>query len=802
MIRNYFKIALRNLKKYKQFSLINILGLSFAIAVALSLLLYVNDELSYDQFHPEASQIYRITMHTQIQEKDFNSAWTPSFIGSRMAEEMAEIKESATLYKHFKGYSIRKGDEEIALEDVYYASPNFFDFFGFELKYGTAVDVLSEPRNIVLHEKLANKLFPGESIMGKTIETTSGTMKITGLIADKDYQSHFTPMVVSSIIGRWDIKDLSTSTNLDAAYYNYVKVANDAVLDLTKIDQHKNRYFNEWISQEQSRQESFRAEATTLQFQNIRDIHLNSNIEFEMEANGDQSTVMIFAFIASLILLVASINYTNLASARYLERMKELGIRKVLGSLRRQLAMQYFVESLVITGISATMGWIMVQFTLPTFNDLSGKSLQISQLFTFEVLLGFILIILLCSLLSSIYPSLFISGIKPISVFKLAGSGTGKGSGFRKAMLLLQIVTSGILLVFTFVVFQQLQYMQNRDLGFQQEQVMVLEVKAREARAKLPILKQELLKLSAIAQVGLSGQVPGSDNLKTEPFGFEDNDGSFAEILTNYMFTGPDIVPTLGLHFEAGVNFNPDNGGANRGQEVIVNETLVKSMNWKEPIGKKVKLPIGEATVVGVVNDFHLKSMHQKIAPLTMIYLDNWAEAALIKLQTDQLSSTIAEVEQVYKSVLGNIAFDYSFLDERFARQYQADQRNAKIFVLFSILTLIIAGMGLLGLVGFSLARRVKEISIRRVFGANSGQMILLLFREYALVLLVGVAIIVPVGNYLIVEWLMNFPYRMEIDPFHFALPIAGLLIFTTLIIVARSYSTSRTNPANVLKEE
>ena len=802
MIRNYIKIALRNLRKYRQFSIINIFGLCFAIAVALCLFLYVNDELSYDRFHPQASQLYRVTMQTQFQEKEFNSAWTPAFIGSRMQADLSDIEDYATLYKHFKGYAINKGNEEIAINDVYYASPNFFSFFGFELKYGNPRTVLSDGNNIVLHERLANQLFQGESIIGNTIETSDGTKKIVGIIEDSDQNSHFTPMVVTSIIGRWGTKDLATAVNLDAAYYNYVKLSGDSPADVKQVNEAAYRYFREWFNADPSRKDSFGEESITLHLQNIRDIHLDSNLEFEMEANGSRATVIVFSIVAVLILIIASINYTNLASARYLERIKELGIRKVLGSMRRQLAVQYFTESLVITSISAVAGWLIVQFALPLFNDLSGKELSISQIFEAKIVLIFMLMILACSLLSSIYPALVISNIKPVNIFKFNGSGIGKDNRFRKTMLVIQVAASGILLIFTFVIYQQLRFMQKGDLGFDKEQVMVLEVKAREARSKLPTLKQELLKHAAVVDVSLTGQIPGSENLKTEPFGFEKIEGGFNELLTNYMFSGPDLVSTLGIPILKGQNFNPENSGANRGQEVLVNETLVDAMNWDDPIGRKVKLPIGEAKVVGVIKDFHLKSLHHNIEPLTIIYLDNWAEALLVKVNTNNLGRTINDIEKSYKEMLGSYAFDYSFLDDRFARQYEADQQNARLFVLFSLLTVIISGMGLLGLIGFTLTRRSKEISIRRVFGASYWQVVQLLFREYGRIIIIGLFIAIPVGNYFIKDWLINFSYRLELSWIHFALPITVLILLTVSIIGLRSYSTIKINPTDNLKDE
>jgi putative ABC transport system permease protein len=252
----------------------------------------------------------------------------------------------------------------------------------------------------------------------------------------------------------------------------------------------------------------------------------------------------------------------------------------------------------------------------------------------------------------------------------------------------------------------------------------------------------------------------------------------------------------------AGQNFNSQKGGANRGQEVIVNETLVKAMNWKNPIGKKVKIPIGEAKIVGVISNFHLKSMHHKIEPLTIIYLDNWADALLVKISTEDLSQTISDIEKTFKDVLGMSVFEYSFLDDRFATQYKADQQEANLFMLFSILTLIISGLGLLGLIGFSLARRSKEIIIRRVFGASYYQILRLLFKEYGQIIIIGLLIVIPLSNYLIKDWLINFPYRLELSITHFAIPMVGLALFVVAIILLRSYSTTKVNPAKVLQEE
>lgn len=802
MIRNYIKIACRNLKKHQQFSLINILGLSMALTVSLAILLYVDDELSYDGFHPDADQLYRITMNTKVAEKDFHSAWTPPFIAARMKDDLPEVENYVTLYKHFKGFSIKKDNEEIAINDVYYSSPNFFEVFGLELKFGNPKNVLANPENIVLSEELAKMLFPGEPIMGKIIETTNGPKKITGIISKTNHNSHFHPAIITSIVGHWNIKELASALNFDASFYNYIVLSKDSRISQKKMTQIADVYSRLWLNADENRRNSFGNQKIEFELQQIQDIHLESNLEFEMEANGNKSIVQIFLLVSILILIVASINYTNLASARYLERIKELGIRKVLGSTRWQLATQFFIESFIITFLAALLAVITVQLLLPAFNSLSGKALAFEEIFQLRIMVGLLIIVFGCAFISSIYPTIFISNIKAISIFHVNNSGMGKGNRFRKIMLVMQISASGILMIFTLVLIHQLRFMQNYDLGFHDDQVIVVEVKTRDARTKIPALKNELQKLKDVKSVGLTGQIPGDENLKTEPFGFESNEGAIVEMLTNYMFSGPDIVSSLGLQVNKGSNFNPEKGGANRGQEVLVNQTLVNAMNWQDPIGKKVNLPIGEAWVVGVINDFHLKSLHHKIEPLTIIYLDNWAEVLLIKVNTNDLSQMIKSIEEIHDQVLPNTTFEFSFLNDTFSQQYKSDRQQASLFTVFSIITIIIAAMGLMGLVGFSLVRRSKEISIRRVFGANYVQVIFLLFKEYGGIMLVGFLIVVPVANYLIKEWLLTFPYKIDLSPVHFIVPILSLVVLISLIIISRSYSTARKNPSRVLKDE
>jgi len=802
MIHNFIKIAIRNLKKHRQFSLINIVGLSIALAVVISIFLFVQDELSYDRNHPYANRLYRISMNTQFAEKEFHSAWSPPFLGARLQSEVAEIENFATLYKHFKGYSIKKDNEEIPVSDVYYASPYFFHVFGFKLKSGNKYNALSDLNSIVLSEQLADRIFPGESLIGKTIETTEGSKTVTGIISNSNENTHFHPQVITPLIGHWEINDLATAINHDAAFYNYILLSKENSLNEAFLNLITEAYFREWINADESRKHDFGNQKIELQLQNVRDIHLNSNLQFEMEPNGNKITVIIISFVAVVVMIVACINYMILASARYMERIKEQGIRKVLGSGRRQLALQYFTESLMITLISTVIALIIVQLFMPFINSLSGKILVFSQFIQFKNIAILSLIVMGCAILSSIYPAAFISNIKTINIFKLNSPGIGKGSGLRKAFLVTQIAVSGILLMFTFVVFQQFRYMQHHELGFQQDQVMVIEVKTREARAKIPALKNEFLKLSSIISIGLTGQVPGGENLKTEPIGFESNEGGFAEILTNYMFTGPDIISALGLRIVEGSNFNPEIGEANRGQEVLVNQTMVKAMNWKNPIGKKVKLPIGEAKVVGVVNDFHLRSLHYNVQPLTIIYLDNWAEALLVKTSTENLTNTIRSMKQIYNHIMEGSVFEYSFLDDHFARQYKSDRQLSQLFILFSFLTIFIALMGLVGLIGFSMIRRSKEISIRRVFGANSGNIIFLLSREYGLIILIGLLIAIPVANYLIKDWLSDFPYKIDLSFIYFGIPSVAISLFAAFIMLIRISIASKANPADLLRDE
>jgi putative ABC transport system permease protein len=437
MIHSYFKIALRTLKKHKQFSIINIFGLSMALIVAICIMLYVEDEMSYDRFHPNAEQLYRVTMETRFSEKDFHTAWTPPFIAARMKEELPAVENYATLYKHFKGFSIKKENEEISIEDVYYSSPNFFEVFGFRLKYGNPKTALAHPDNIVLSEELIDKLFPGETVMGTTIETINGPKKVTGIMAENDHNSHFHPSVLTSIIGHWDIEELSTAVNFDATFYNYIVLSPGSKIPSGKMSELTERYARSWINADQQRKEQFGDQPIKFQLQNVRDIHLESNLEFEMETNGDKATVRLFMLVAILIVIVASVNYTNLASTRYLERMKELGIRKVLGSQRWQLIMQFFTESLIITFASVLIALLFLQLMLPVFNSIAGKSFDFHQLSEFKIMAGIGILTFGCALLSTIYPAFFISNIKAISIFQVNSAGIGKGNRFRRMILIL-----------------------------------------------------------------------------------------------------------------------------------------------------------------------------------------------------------------------------------------------------------------------------------------------------------------------------------------------------------------------------
>jgi putative ABC transport system permease protein len=794
MIKNLLLTALRNFKKDKWYSLLNVLGLTIGITFSLFLIFYVTDELSYDKHHKNAGRIYRI--NTYIQEKDKNTDWTLTQLpfGPQVKKDYPEVEEMVRLMNRERTL-FKNGENSFYETKVYYADSTIFKVFTHRFVEGNAGSALQAPFDIVITKSLATKYFGKNTpAVGKTLRSVYDTYKVTGVIEDVPKNSHI----------RYDML-IALSTQLRGNFqpnwgsffiYTYVLLKpNTSIAGFNKKLDAVYKAFVEPVFKPYN--VSMRYDA-----QNITNIHLHSNLQYEPEELGSMSYIWIFSAVAFFMLLIACINYMNLTTARSAHRAKEIGIRKVVGSGRNQLVWQFLGESLFTAFVSVIFSVILMIVLLGAFNSLSGKEFGLGTLlqpFNILLLLG---VALFTGLVGGSYPALYLSGFRPVSILKGALSKASGNVNLRRTLVVLQFSISMVMLICTWIVYSQLTYLRKKDMGFNKEQVMTVTVNTGEdERSKISAMNNEFRSLPGIKSVGTGNSYPGAPNINLNLFTVSTDSGQIDKGVECYSID-QHYFPTLGIKILKGRNF------ANLSdtlRSIVVNEAMVKQFGWKEPLGKRITFP-GDTSgnyleVVGVFNDFNQKSLYNPIAPLLLFYGPN---GNVIQLKTEQvnISNTIAKVESVWSKYFPQLPFEYKFLDEDFQSQYVADQKRGKIFASFSILTIIITCLGLLGLTAFTTQQKQKEISIRRVMGASVLQVVTLITRNYLWLALIAAVIAFPVAWYFMNAWLKNFPYNTGLSPFPFI--VSALIIVGAAVATASFYSTraALTSPSTNLRTE
>ena len=796
MIKNLLLTAWRNFKKDKWYSLLNVLGLTIGITFSLFLIFYVTDELSFDRFEKNADRIYRINTH--IQEKDKNTDWTLSQVplGPQVKKDYPEVEEMArfisrerTLFKY--------GESNYYETKVYYADSTAFKVFTYKFLEGNAATALLAPFDIVITKSLADKYFGrNTSAVGKTIRTVYDNYRVTGVIEDIPRNAHF----------RYDML-ISMSTFLRNPQNGGANWGNFFVYTYVLLKPGVSPSgFNKKLAEVYTKfvDPVFKPFNVSMRYevQNITDIHLHSSLQYEPEELGSMSYIYIFSAVAFFMLLIACINYMNLTTARSARRAKEIGVRKVAGSNRRQLVIQFLSESLFTALVSVILSVALMLVLLRVFNYLSGKDFSLSTLLHPFKLLLLLCVALFTGLVGGSYPALYLSGFKPIGILKGALSKASGNVMLRRTLVVLQFSISMIMLICTWVVYSQLSYLRKKDLGFDKSAVMTVTVNTgQDERGKIFAMNNEFSSLPGIKDVGTGNSYPGAPSINLNLFTVETNSGHVDKGIECYAID-ERYFPTLGIKMVKGRNFS---GPPDTLHSIVVNEALVKHFGWDEPLGKRIKFP-GDTSgnyleVVGVFRDFNQKSLYNPIAPLLLFYGPN-GNVIELKMEADKISASIAKLETLWKKYFPQLPFEYKFLDDDFNSQYAADQKRGTIFAAFSILTIIITCLGLLGLTAFTTQQKQKEISIRRVMGASIAQVVTLITRNYLWLALFSASIAFPVAWYFMSNWLKVFPYNPGLSFLPFV--VSALLIVTTASATAIFYSAKAalSNPARNLRSE
>ena len=807
MFKNYIKIALRNFLKHKGFSFINIFGLAIGVACCFLIVLYVLDEVSYDQYHEKAEQIYRVGIRGFINNILFHGVVTCSPMAQTLFNEYPEVT-AATRLRNFGFPVFRYGDKVFSEEKVFWVDQSFFDVFTVPFIKGDPKTALAQPNTIVLTRSMALKYFGGEDPVGKSLNADKQRdYFVTGVVEDVPRNSHFHYDFLAALVTYEDSRrPIWVSNN----YYTYLVLQEGASPEVfeTKLIELVKKYVGPQIQVAAGiTLEQFLASGGEWSYfiQPLTGIHLHSHLDYELEPNGDIAYVYIFSIIAIGILLVACINFVNLATARAANRAREVGIRKTVGSNRGQLIRQFLSETTIMSFFAVLLALIAVQFLLPFFNNITGKELAIpyfQNVFTIPFLLGLVLFI---GILAGTYPAFFLASFDPVVVLKTEMSGRSKKSNMRNVLVVFQFTVSIVLIVGTVIVSQQLRYIQNRNLGFNKEQIVIVK-KTDDIGNQVPAFRQELLKNPNVINATNTNNLIGNEFGNTA-HKLAGATGEETHLLWTYR-TDPYFVETYQIEMAAGRYY--EEGRQADQQNVVINEAAVKELGLTDPVGKQIVAlaPTPDQsrtlTIIGVMKNFHFKSLHHQINPL-IVYLygpEGRGRYVSARVQSENIRETMAFLENTWRKFASNQAFEYEFFDEHFASLYQSEQRTGQIFFSFSLLAIIIASLGLFGLATFVAEQRTKEIGIRKVLGATEVGIIFLLSKQFTKWVILSNLFAWPIAYYFMQKWLQRFAYQASISAWSFLFAFIVVLFLALLTVSYQTVKAARSNPVDLLRYE
>ncbi len=796
MFKNYFKVAFRNLKKYKGYSFINIGGLATGLACSILVLLYVYNEISYDRFHDKADQIYRIYVTAKIDNRIIETLGTSAPLAKTLKDEYPEILETLRVSDYRETSSrkaiVRFDDNTFEENNAYAADPNFFDVFTFPLIKGNPKTVLAHPNSVVVTEATAQKYFRQNDPVGKILTIDGKECQVTGIAENVPANSHFHfDFLISSGTYKWG----NGTEWLSSRCLTYL------VLDKDHSSESLEARFPEFVDKHLG------AGGAKLHWsyklQPLKDVHLHSNLKDEFEVNGNITYVYIFSIVAFFILLIASINFMNLTTAKYTSRIKEVGIRKVVGSTKEQLIKQFLGESILLSFISLFTALILVQLLYPAYRNLTGLDLKIayfSNPFVIPCLAG---LALLVGILSGSYPSFFLSSFKPAEILKTRNlPGVKSRSVFlRNWLIIFQFTVSALLIISIVVIYKQLRYVQNRNLGFDKEHVIVIK-NIRLLKNQKEIFKDKLLQHPGIISASICSAVPSThfNSWAIVPEGKTDDEWT----TLRFCVSDHDYFNTLNIELVEGRLFSEDFGTDK--SAAVLNQEAVKELGWKNPIGKKFKRGRNIHTVIGIIKDFHYESMHKKLQKMAIVlnspsykFFERYIS---VRVSSENIRNTLEYMKSEWNSLSTELPFDYSFLDQDLDNLYRSEEKTGNIFLLFAFIAVVIASLGLLGLVAFTVNKRTKEIGIRKILGANILSVVVLLVREFFVLVALSNFLAWPVGWYVMNKWLRNFAYKTNISIEIFLITGSFSLLIAIVTVGYQVIKAACANPVDSLRYE
>ncbi|WP_266204652.1 ABC transporter permease [Pontibacter kalidii] len=774
MLQNYLKIAVRNLLRNKVYSAINIVGLAIGVASCILIYLFVQDELSYESHFSKSDRIVRLVGEVVFEGHKDEFAVTPP----ALAPAVSQFSDIAALTQFYQAgkQTIWYDNQTFSEEDLIFADSAFFKVFDYNMLAGDPATALNAPRTIVLTEELANKIFGGvEQAMGETLQFSRDSYTVTGVYRNPGH-SH---IKASGLLSKATQDARTSADDRNNQWFNlnnftYVLLHDKEHIPALQqqVDNLAKNRVNPWIKENQLNAHM------NFFVQPLQDIHFDNRFKHDLNPHGNLSYVYIFSAVAVFLLLIASINYMNLATARSAKRAKEVGLRKVVGADRSQIIRQFLGESVLLTLIAVLLALALVQIFIPSFNNLTEKNFSSDFFLQWEFGLVLVTIVLLVGVVAGSYPAFFLSAFKPADVLKSDKQPRGGSATLRRALVVLQFSISLIMIIGTIVVFAQMHFLKNSELGFNKEQVMVIDVPGGDSTLvqRLPIIKQKLLQNPNVLQVSNSYSIPAE--LTSRTLMLVEQGDKMVEKTIDIIAVDYDFIPLMGIEMQAGRNFSRDMK-TDQSEGIIINEAAAKWLGWSDPVGKKVEtgdesITGADARVIGVVKDFHMNSLHTDVQPLAIRLIPQSPGYLLARLAPEEQANTISFIEQQWRLFDQRHPMEYFFLDEHFDAQYRAEEKMLTVFGYFAGLTIFIACLGLFGLASFTAEQRTKEIGIRKVLGSSTGNIVLLLSKDFALLVVVAIVLATPVAWYGMSQWLQDFAYRIELSWWIFAL--AGIL--------------------------
>lgn len=809
MLKNYLKTSFRNFQNNKKISIINIVGLAIGIAICLLIILYVLDELSFDKYNQHAERIYRINHEVKLGDKYLDLAQTPPGLGPEIIRGFPQVEQYVRLQPH-DPVLIKKGDENFRESRVAFADSTLFEVFSLPMIAGNPRTALKEPNSMVITETVARKYFNMKEPVGQTLMINNkNNYKISGIIKDIPEQSHFKFDIFLPMCENEDSRNEADGW-ISENYNTYLlfKKGINAERMIPQFDKMQDQHIAPLLKstlnisiEEFRNQGSFVRNSLTP----LTSIHLHSNKLGELDVNGNLTYVYIFSIIAVFIMLIACANFVNLLTARSANRAKEVGIRKVLGSSRKDLVFQFLTETFMVSSLSLLFALSLAILLLPWFNNLAEKQLHLGLLFQPGMIISLFVLMLAVSLLAGVYPALFLSAFQPISILKGKLASGFKNSWLRNSLVIFQFAVSIILISGTLVIYNQLTYIRNKDIGLNKEHVLIIQ-QTNVLKTEAVIFKNKLLGMSAIGNATMTGYMPVNGDRSSDAFFTSPTLDTKTSILMQKWKVDENYIPTFGIKMISGRNFSND--FASDSNAVIINEAASKLLGTSEVLNKKLYRITDMETkrvtvhhVIGVAANFNFNSLREIVTPLVLRFgKDN--NSIAVRIISPDIAGTLARIRNEWQTMTRTDPFIYSFLDEDLNNLYKSEKQTGRLFITFTSLAILVACLGLFGLATYTAEQRIREIGIRKVLGASVGNLAGVLSKDFLSLVLIASVIAFPIAWYAMNKWLQNFAYRVNISWWVFIESGLIALLISFITVIFQAIKAAMANPIKSLRAE